>query len=191
MRTRPELVATAIQHIQHGRDGGLGAIRVDAAQVEQLRYDVSFKESAAHHRVVDEPAQRGGTAAGPTPLEFFLTGALTCLMNQFIKLSLARHLPLDNLKGTVRAHIRHAVEGSLTDMIFDVYLQGRATADVVRALTVDAERYCYVHNTLKTAIPLTVHVHLNGQHLLDQSSTPSPSHAPVGPEQQGTSSPTT
>ena len=172
MKTRPELVEVAIQHIQHGRDGTIGTVRVDAVQIEQLRYEITLRESAGHPLIVDEPAHRGGTAAGPTPLEYFLTGALTCLMNQFIKLSLARHLALENIKATARGHIQYAVEGRLADIIYDVYLQGAESRQAVESLTADAERYCYLHNTLKTSIPLTVRVYLNGERLLERSSTP-------------------
>lgn len=67
MKTRPDLVDTAIRHIQQGSDGSIGTIRVDAVQTEQLRYEVSLKESAGHRLVVDEPAHRGERHRVPRP----------------------------------------------------------------------------------------------------------------------------
>jgi len=172
MRTRPDLVEVAVRHLSHGRDGSLGTVRVDARQEEQLRYIVTPRASAGHTLVVDEPAERGGTGAGPTPLEYFLTGALACLMNQYIKLALARHLAVENLRATARAHIHYAVDGALRDIIYDLYLEGTEAAEAITALARDAERYCYIHNTLKPALPMTVRVTYNGACVVDRTTGP-------------------
>ena len=172
MKTRPDLVDRAVHHITSRRVGSVGTIRVDAVQVEQLRYEVTPKVSLGHKLTVDELPQRGGTDAGPTPLEYFLTGALTCLLNQFIKLALARRLAIDNVKGSVRAHVHYAVEGGLSDFVFDVYLDGAVPLDAIRMLALDAERYCYVHTTLKRAAPLTLHVFLNGALAVEHTAGP-------------------
>src|SRR5207249_10102820 len=95
MRTYPELVEIAVNHLVAGRSGSIGTIRVDAAQVEQLRHEVTPHPHAHHRLIVDEPRERGGTDAGPSPLQVFLAGALTCLLNQFIKLAMARRLAID------------------------------------------------------------------------------------------------
>lgn len=172
MKTRPELVETAVHHILHGRDGSIGTVRVDAVQVEQLRYEVTPRASPGHLLVVDEPPHRGGTASGPTPLEYFLTGALTCLLNQYITLALARTLALENVKATARGHIHYTVDGCLTDIVYDVYLEGPESPEAVKALALDAERYCYLHNTLRAAIPLTVRVYLNDVRILERTTSP-------------------
>lgn len=177
MKTCPDLVDRAVHHITSGRTGSVGTIRVDAAQVEQLRYDVTPKVSLGHKLVVDEPPQRGGTDAGPTPLEYFLTGALTCLLNQFIKLAMARRLAIENVRGSVRAHVHYAVDGDLSDFVFDVHVEGTESHETIETLARDAERYCYVHATLKRAVPLTVRVFLNGALALEHTAGPTPTPA--------------
>jgi uncharacterized OsmC-like protein len=117
-------------------------------------------------------SHRGGTASGPTPLEYFLTGALTCLMNQVHQAEPCPAPGIGEYQRNRAGDIRYAVEGTLANITYDVYLQGTESPDAVREVTLDAEWYCYVHNTLKAAILPTVHVHLNGQHLLERSSTP-------------------
>jgi uncharacterized OsmC-like protein len=172
VKTRPELVDRAVHHITAGRTGSVGTIRVDAIQVEQLRYEVTPRVSLGHRLVVDEPPQRGGTDQGPTPLEYFLTGALTCLLTQIIKLAMARRLALDTIKGSVRAHVHYAVDGGLSDFVYDINMTGSEAADAVKTLALDAERYCYVHVTLKRAVPLTLRVFLNGVQVLDHTTGP-------------------
>jgi len=175
MRTRPELVKIAVDHLLTGRSGAIGTIRVDAVQVEQLRYEVTPHPHTHHHLIVDEPRERGGTDAGPSPLQFFLTGALTCLLNQIIKLSLAREYAIDTVSGTLRGHVHHHVDGGFTDLVYDIYLTGGTPDEALKALAVDAERYCYVHNTLRAAIPITVRLHLNGRQVAEHISRPAPS----------------
>ncbi len=172
MKTRPELVEIAVNHLLSGRGGSIGTIRIDAAQVEQLRYEVTLHPHAHHRLIVDEPRERGGTDAGPSPLQFFLTGALTCLLNQIIKLLLVRELAIEAVSGTLRGHVHHRVDGGFTDLIYDVHLTGEASDDTLTTLAADAERYCYVHNTLRNAVPMTVRLHLNGRQVTERSSRP-------------------
>ncbi len=172
MRTRPELVEIAVNHLLTGRSGTIGTIRVDAAQVEQLRYEVTPHPHAHHRLIVDEPRERGGTDAGPSPLQFFLTGALTCLLNQIVKLLLARKFAIETVSGTLRGRVHYRVDGGFTDLVYDVHLTGEASDDALKTLTADAERYCYVHNTLRNAVPMTVRLYRNGRQVAERVSRP-------------------
>jgi uncharacterized OsmC-like protein len=165
-------VDRAVHDITSRRPGSVGTIRVDAAHVQQLRYDVTPKVSLGHRFTVDEVPQRGGTDAGPTPLEYFLAGALTDLLNQLVKLALARRLSIDNVKGSVHAHLHHAVDGGLSDLVFDVHLVSSESPETVRALAAEAERYSGVHTTLKRAAPLTLRVFQNGELAVERTAGP-------------------
>lgn len=175
MRTRPELVEIAVNHLLTGRSGSIGTIRIDAAQMEQLRYEVTPHPHAHHRLIVDEPRERGGTDAGPSPLQVFLAGALTCLLNQIIKLLLARALAIETVSGILRGRVHHRVGGGFTDLVYDVHLTGEASDEALTTLAADAEQYCYVHNTLRNAVPLTVRLHLNGRQVAERVSRPTPS----------------
>ena len=172
MRTYPELVEIAVNDLVAGRSGSIGTIRVDAAQVEQLRHEVTPHPHAHHRLIVDEPRERGGTDAGPSPLQVFLAGALTCLLNQFIKLAMARRLAIETVSGTLRGRVHHRVDGGFTDLVYDIQLTGAISDDAIKPLAAEAERYCYVHNTLRNAVPLTVRLHLNGRQVAERISRP-------------------
>lgn len=172
MKTRPELVEIAVNHLLTGRSGSIGTIRVDAEQVEQLRYEVKPYPHAHHRLIVDEPNERGGTDAGPSPLQFFLTGALTCLLTQTIKLLLAREHAIETISGTLRGYVHHRIDGGFTNLIYDVHLTGEASQDALQTLAADAERYCYIHNTLRNAVPITLRLHLNGHQVAERVSQP-------------------
>jgi uncharacterized OsmC-like protein len=72
-----------------------------------------------------------------------------------------KELPVENIKLMVRAHTIRQKPRAFTDMIFEVRLDGAASAAEVRVLAQEASANCFVENTLAKAIPLTTEVFLN------------------------------
>ncbi len=75
------------------------------------------------------------------------------------------------MKVTTRAH--HSQEArAFKDMIFQVYLEGRCSADQAQKLAREASARCFVENMLNKAIPVTTEVHLNGNKILTSTRGP-------------------
>lgn len=118
--------------------------------------------------IVDEPPLRGGTDQGPNPLAFLLAGSATCFLSHFMLVSIRDELKIDGLKLTARGHFdRRLIGGSFEDMIYDVKVRSRESAEDIAATAQFAEKSCYAHNTLVQAgVDLTINLELNGEHLL-------------------------
>jgi len=171
MKTIPELRETVRAREQRrltlGRD--IGTKRVEVKHVEQLRHEVA---THGFNLVVDEPEERGGTHSGPDPLAYFVTGAASCFLNQFARTIIIRDLKIDSLEMTARAHYDMAKNREFLDFIYDVRLIGSETRENVSELMHEAERRCFVHQTLKKALPLTTNVYLNGERVVSHTLGP-------------------
>lgn len=179
MKTIRELERAAADHIA-GRAGTIGAVRVDLRHERHLHFTALAKGGGAEFMLsIDEPPERGGANEGAAPLQFFLAGAGSCLLTQYAKLAIARHLPITDLSASVRAHIRHELHGRFLDFLIDVTLAGSASKDEVTHLAQDAEQYCYVFNTLRAVVPWTTRVRYNDADLTVIESVP-PDRSPTG-----------
>lgn len=157
----------------HGRP--VGTVRVDVRHVEQLHLEAVCWEGTDYKFkvTVDEPPSRGGDAAGPAPLSYFILGAATCLLTQYAKIAILNGLQLDSISMTARGHFDRQVEGAFTDITYDLCLTGREDPDRIRALAKDAEEHCFASNTLKKVVKLFTNVEYNGRRLLTLTSSPS------------------
>jgi uncharacterized OsmC-like protein len=146
----------------------IGTVRVDAVYVKQLRHSAVCWEGAElkFPLTVDEPQSRGGDATGPAPLSYFVLGAATCLLTQLAKLSMLGELQIDSLSITARGHFERKLEGSFTDIIYDVKITGAEGESRVEKLCRDAERQCFASNTLRKAIDLVTNIDYNGSRLV-------------------------
>jgi|GEM_PF-382141 uncharacterized OsmC-like protein len=159
----------------------VGTIRVDLKHKEHLNFQGFAKEGGSFTLEIDEPPERGGHGRGPTPLNYFLLGIGSCLLMQWAKLSILENLGIDALEATVRGHIDRRIDGSFNDIIVDIRIRGRSEeAEKIRRVAKDCERLCFVHNTLRRALPLTTNIELNGQAVYKST---------VGPEIAGATSP--
>ncbi|OFX14588.1 MAG: hypothetical protein A2V59_05200 [Armatimonadetes bacterium RBG_19FT_COMBO_69_19] len=172
MRIIPELEEAAARHIA-GRAGTIGAVRVDVRHERHLHFTALAKGGGAEFVLsIDEPPERGGANEGAAPLQFFLAGAASCLLTQYAKLAIARHLDLTDLRAAIRGHIRHEVNGRFLDLVIEVSIAGTASAEAVKSLAQDAEQYCYVFNTLRAVVPWTTRVRYNDADLTVIMSIP-------------------
>lgn len=141
-----------------------GSERVDLRRVDRLKLEVrkrSFKF------VVDEPLERGGTDQGPNPLAYFVAGAASCLMNQYLTDAVYRGVKLDSLELAARGHFDRRIGGAFSEIIYDLRLTSPATKDEILRLSKEAEEMCYAHNTLKKAgVKMVTNLFLNGEPLV-------------------------
>ena len=61
-------------------------------------------DSAGHRWTLDEPAADGGTDAGPTPVEAFLGGLLSCLTISFQFTARRAKVPIERIEGWIAAN---------------------------------------------------------------------------------------
>ena len=125
-----------------------GSERVDLKRVSRLNFEATKRE---FHFTVDEPAERGGTDRGPNPLAYFIAGAASCLMNQYAVLAIVREIPLEEMELTARGHFDRRLGGAFKEVVYDLRVKSPASKDAILDMSREAERMCYVHNTLKRA----------------------------------------
>jgi uncharacterized OsmC-like protein len=168
MPTRDELTGVIKEHIRmrnEAKDSNFlfGAERVDLRRVDHLKFEVRKRHFAF---LVDEPAERGGTDEGPNPLAYFIAGAASCLTNQYVALAIARDVPLGEVQLTARGHFDRRLDGAFEEVIYDLKLESPSGKETILALSKEAERMCYAHNTLKKAgVKMVTNVFLNGKQI--------------------------
>jgi uncharacterized OsmC-like protein len=81
-------------------------------------------------------------------------------------------LNVDDLEAIVRGHTDRRIDGYFTDFVFDIRMKGSESEDRIKDVAQESERLCFVHNTLKRAVPITTNVMLNSK--LVYSSTVGP-----------------
>jgi uncharacterized OsmC-like protein len=166
MSDRERQIETIKEHVRkrhqaNDREFLFGAERVDLRRVDHLKVEARKR----HFRFyVDEPAERGGTDEGPNPLAYFLAGAASCLMNQFLTDAIYRGVELKDFEVTARGHFDRRLGGAFEEIIYDLKLASPAPRKDVLALAKEAEEMCYAHQTLKRAgVKMTTNIILNGK----------------------------
>lgn len=151
----------------------VGTIRVDLKHVEHLNLQGFAKEGGNFTVEIDEPPERDGYGKGPTPLNYFLIGAASCLMMQYAKIAVIEGLDVDSLEATARGHTDRRIDGYFTDFIFDVRMTGSESEERIKEVAKESERLCFVHNTLKRAVPVITNVMLNDKVVYTSNMGPS------------------
>jgi len=160
-----KLIQTIKEHVRkrHEEDDEeflFGAERVDLRRVDHLKLEARKREFTF---TVDEPPERGGTDQGPNPLAYFIAGAASCLMNQFLTDAIYRGVELQDVQMVARGHFNRKLGGSFTDIVYEVKLTSRAPKDAILSVAREAEEMCYAHQTLKKAgVKMTTNIFLNG-----------------------------
>jgi uncharacterized OsmC-like protein len=168
MESDSELIATIKEHVRkrHEADDDkflFGSERVDLRRVDHLTLEARKRDFTF---TVDEPSERGGLDKGPNPLAYFLAGAASCLVNQYLTDAIYRGVKLEGIELVARGHFDRRMGGAFTDMVYDVKLSSPSPRDKVSSLAKEAEEMCYAHNTLKKAgVKMTTNVFLNGKAL--------------------------
>jgi uncharacterized OsmC-like protein len=96
--------------------------------------------------VVDEPAEYGGTDAGPMPTEVFVTSLASCFTLAVAHAAKKRDIVLPDLAVTVNAEYQ-----ALRFSRLRVEVRSSHPREILESLLEPAIGYCYVTNTLRGA----------------------------------------
>lgn len=118
-----------------------------------------------HVQVADEPADVGGSDAGPMPHDFVLAGLGACTSMTIRMYAERKGIPLKRV--SVRLGYRKlkaadcpdcvTKEGEVTEMTRDVSLEGDLT-DEQRSRLIEIANKCPVHKTLSGEIKIRTHL---------------------------------
>lgn len=92
-------------------------------------------------------------------------------MTQYASVAIQDDVPVESMRLMVRGH-HDRKSRSFTDVIFEMRLEGKASADQVKSLARRASDDCFVENTLAKAIPVTTQIFLNGEKVLTLARKP-------------------
>ncbi len=127
------------------------------------------------HIESDEPAARGGTDLGPTPLQYFVAGVAFCLITQLARFAPIYDVPLEDVQADVRAEFDVADKfgmegpnGAFERVTYELKIRSTAPDKQVRLLIEHAERACHAAQSLQQPVPFALEVHLNDHPLLLQ-----------------------
>lgn len=168
MEPDPRLVEIIKEHVRkrhEATDKGFlfGAERVDLKRLEHLKFEATKRHFTF---IIDEPRDRGGTDEGPNPLAYFIAGAASCLMNQYAVLAISRGIRFDDFQMIARGHFNRELGGAFNEIIYDLKISSGAPEKAIREISVEAERMCYAHNTLRKAgVKMVTNLRLNGKEL--------------------------
>jgi len=165
MSTDDRLIATIKEHVRKRREANdeeflFGAERVDFRRVDHLKVEARKRHFVFY---VDEPEERGGTDQGPNPLAYFIAGAASCLINQYLTDAIYRGVALEDLEMAARGHFDRRMGGAFEEIIYDLRLTSPSSKEDILSLAREAEEMCYAHQTLKKAgVKMTTNIFLNG-----------------------------
>ena len=163
-----ELEATIREHVRKRHEADdegflFGSDRVDLRRIGHLKLEARKKEFTF---TVDEPPERGGTDGGPNPLAYFIAGAASCLINQYLTDAIYRGVKLEDVEMTARGHFDRRMGGAFSEIVYDIRLTSPSSEDDIRRLSKEAEEMCFAHYTLKLAgVKMTTNLSLNGRAL--------------------------
>ena len=136
--------------------------RIEVQVIQGFSYRAHSAPDPGLTMTIDEPVDRGGTGKGPGPIAHFLTGAATCLLNQFIRVSISRGYDLDFVGMLMRAEFRRDLGGGFEHIACTIEATGSLPHDDAMLLVGQAEELCYVHNTLKRAVRMSTILNVSG-----------------------------
>jgi uncharacterized OsmC-like protein len=111
----------------------------------------------------DEPAERGGTNKGASPLSYFLSSLGFCQMVHYVEHCAAEELSLDSLSMKVEGKVSSQRPVRFTDVTYEVQIQSKEEDEQIKRLAKAAAEDCYVTNTLKRSCDVKGIVFHNGK----------------------------
>lgn len=186
MTDRIALITDGVRRREEHRDRSAmrGLDRIEIEVIKGLSYDARSRSEPHGPMRIGEPVDRGGDGIGASPLSHFLTGAGACLLNQFVRVSIAEGYPLTFLGASVRGEFGREAGGRFERIACEVRATGSVPIDVAEQLVERAERLCYVHRTLVAAVEMTTVLVLDGREAVRHVEGPEPlpvSRAPRSP----------
>ena len=162
---RDAIIAAGIRRREeHSNPANMrGLDRVEITVQEGLSYEARNPHESDGAMRIGEPVERGGDGSGSSPLSHFLTGAGSCLLNQFVRVAITEALPLRFLGASVRGEFRRETGGRMQRIACEVRATGSIDEAGAAALMARAERLCYVHQTLVAAVEMTTTLVVEGR----------------------------
>ena len=155
------------------------SITADGAAVGKLRNEVTLTvhEPFQVERMLatDEGKFQGGEDTSPTPLEFFLTGLVGCLMTQVRVFAKRLKIQCDDVHVVCRANWEAMpdsvgpYQGRPVGFEIDVDVSSPDDPERVAELVAAARRGCFVEQTVEKAIEMTHRLTVNGTKHATQS----------------------
>lgn len=176
MHERDRVIGDGIRRREGRGDpaGMRGIDRIEIAVVDRLAYEARNPHEPDGLMRIGEPVERGGSGVGASPLSHFLTGVGACLLNQFVRVSIAEGYPLAFSGASVRGQFRREVGGAFQRIRCEVRGSGSIADETARELTRRAERLCYVHRTLVATVEMTTVLVLDGREAVHSVEGPAP-----------------
>jgi pyruvate dehydrogenase E2 component (dihydrolipoamide acetyltransferase) len=115
-------------------------------------FRLEVRDAGGHRWILDEPIDKGGVDAGPTPVESFLGAMLGCLVTAFQFHARRKNIPLERVEGWVAAN----ESGYVTQIAVELQVWSPAPEEQVRDLLPRAERGCFVKAMLRPDLPVTI-----------------------------------
>ena len=173
---RREVIANGIRHREEHRDPATmrGLDRVEISVTEGLSYASQNPREPDGRMRVGEPLERGGDGTGATPLSHFLTGAGSCLLNQFVRCAIADGLEIRFVGASVRGEFRREAGGRFERIECEVRAEGSIDTATATTLLARAERLCYVHQTLVRSVEMTTRLVVDGREVTRHVEGPGP-----------------
>lgn len=164
MSDRTVLITDGVRQREQYRKAAAvrGIDRIDISVIEGLSYEAVSGAEPRTPMHIGEPVDRGGDGTGATPLSHFLTGAGACILNQFVRVSIAEGLPLRFIGASVRGEFGREVGGRFQRIACEVRAEGSIGERAAEALMTRAERLCYVHQTLIAVVEMTTVLFVDG-----------------------------
>lgn len=147
----------------------LGVNRVDIKLIEDVHAEAALR---GFRWSSDEPPELGGGDTAPNPLSYFLSGLGFCQMVHFAGEAARNGLVIAKIESTVRGKYDRGPERRFLEFEYDLRIESPEPPEKVRAMVEEAERFCFVSNTLARAARLTGNVFLNGDPLFQLSRGP-------------------
>lgn len=169
MATEEELIATIKEHVKKRYEAKderflFGSERVDLRRIDHLTVEGRKRD---FRFTVDEPWERGGKDKGPNPLAYFIAGAASCLLNQFLTDAIFRGVKLQDVELSARGHFDRRLGGAFTEIVYDIKLTSPSPRAAIASLAKEAEKMCYAHQTLlKAGVKMSTNITLNGKPLV-------------------------
>jgi uncharacterized OsmC-like protein len=155
--------------IKNGDWDGRATIRATARLVDEARIEGRVGK---FHFTADEPPERGGKDAAPSPLQFFVIGAAFCMVSQVAQFSPEFDVVLDEVKIDLRAEFdssdKYGFPGAGTAFqkaTVKLSIASPSPIDRVRALIKHAEKGCHAVQSLRNPVPVSYDFDLNGETL--------------------------
>jgi uncharacterized OsmC-like protein len=182
---RDAIIAAGVRRREEHSDPATmrGVDRVEITVREGLSYEARNPHEPDGAMRIGEPVERGGDGSGASPLTHFLTGAGSCLLNQFVRVAITEGLPLRFEGASVRGEFRREAGGRMQRIACEVRASGSIDEATAAALMARAERLCYIHQTLVAVVEMTTSLVVDGRTVARHVDGPaeSLSRAPVSP----------